>query len=30
MPSVTRKTDKGLPRYDDARESDQFILAGAE
>ncbi len=27
LPSITRKTDKGLPRYDD---SDVFILAGAE
>lgn len=29
-PSVTRKTDKGLPRYLDAAESDVFILSGAE
>ncbi|HEY2251463.1 MAG TPA: SpvB/TcaC N-terminal domain-containing protein, partial [Planctomycetaceae bacterium] len=27
---VTRKTDKGLPQYRDADESDVFILAGAE
>jgi RHS repeat-associated protein len=30
MPSITRKTDKGLPRYEDANESDVFILSGAE
>lgn len=30
LPSVTRKTDKGLPRYDDGNESDVFILSGAE
>src|SRR3954464_5694522 len=30
LPSITRKTDKGLPRYDDAGESDVFILSGAE
>jgi Salmonella virulence plasmid 65kDa B protein/Insecticide toxin TcdB middle/N-terminal region len=30
IPSVSRKTDKGLPRYDDADESDVFILSGAE
>ena len=30
LPSITRKTDKGLPRYDDATESDVFILSGAE
>jgi RHS repeat-associated protein len=29
-PAITRKTDKGLPRYDDAGESDVFILFGAE
>jgi RHS repeat-associated protein len=28
--SVTRKTDKGLPRYEDAAESDTFVLSGAE
>jgi RHS repeat-associated protein len=27
LPSITRKTDKGLPRYD---ESDVFLLSGAE
>ncbi|MEK6281257.1 MAG: SpvB/TcaC N-terminal domain-containing protein [Acidobacteriota bacterium] len=30
LPSVTRKTDKGLPRYFDAAESDVFILSGSE
>src|SRR5437870_13536951 len=30
VPSITRKTDKGLPRYQDADESDVFILSGAE
>ena len=30
LPSITRKTDKGLPRYNDAEESDVFILSGAE
>jgi len=30
LPSITRKTDKGLPRYWDAEESDEFILSGAE
>ncbi|HEV2234299.1 MAG TPA: SpvB/TcaC N-terminal domain-containing protein, partial [Terriglobia bacterium] len=30
LPSITRKTDKGLPQYADARESDTFILTGAE
>ncbi|GAB3918319.1 SpvB/TcaC N-terminal domain-containing protein [Larkinella terrae] len=30
LPSITRKTDKGLPRYADAEESDVFMLAGAE
>ena len=29
IPQITRKTDKGLPRYDDAGESDVFILSGA-
>ncbi|HSG22839.1 MAG TPA: SpvB/TcaC N-terminal domain-containing protein, partial [Azonexus sp.] len=28
--AITRKTDKGLPRYLDEDESDVFILAGAE
>jgi RHS repeat-associated protein len=30
VPSITRKTDKGLPRYTDAEESDVFILSGVE
>jgi len=30
LPSITRKTDKGLPRYWDAEESDVFTLSGAE
>lgn len=30
LPSITRKTDKGLPRYADAGDSDEFILSGAE
>jgi hypothetical protein len=29
-PAITRKTDKGLPKYQDAEESDAFILSGAE
>jgi RHS repeat-associated protein len=30
IPSITRKTDKGLPQYRDVEESDVFILSGAE
>ena len=30
LPAITRKTDKGLPQYNDAAESDVFILSGAE
>jgi hypothetical protein len=30
LASITRKTDKGLPRYFDAEDSDTFILSGAE
>jgi hypothetical protein len=30
LPAITRKTDKGLPQYLDARDSDVFILSGAE
>jgi RHS repeat-associated protein len=30
LPSITRRTDKGLPRYQDGDESDIFILSGAE
>lgn len=28
--AITRKTSRGLPRYDDGRNSDVFILSGAE
>lgn len=30
LPSIARKTDKGLPQYRDAEESDVYILSGAE
>jgi RHS repeat-associated protein len=30
LASVTRKTDKGLPRYNDAEDSDVFVLSSAE
>ena len=30
LPAITRKTDKGLPRYRDEVDSDEFILSGAE
>jgi hypothetical protein len=30
LPSITRRTDKGVPRYEDQDESDTFILSGAE
>ncbi len=30
IPSISRKTDKGLPKYQDANESDTFLLSGAE
>src|SRR5215468_1273462 len=30
LPSITRKTEKGLPQYLDALDSDVFILSGAE
>jgi RHS repeat-associated protein len=30
LPSISRKTDKGLPRYFDAEESDVFLLSGVE
>ncbi len=29
-PSITRRTDQGLPRYADAEESDVFLISGAE
>jgi RHS repeat-associated protein len=30
LPGITRKTDKGLPQYNDAEDSDVFILSGSE
>lgn len=30
IPSITRKTEKGLPRYLDSQNSDTFILSGSE
>src|SRR5881409_2364513 len=30
LPSIARKTDNGLPSYQDAVNSDVFILSGAE
>ncbi|MDE1674624.1 SpvB/TcaC N-terminal domain-containing protein [Nocardia gipuzkoensis] len=30
LPAITRKTDKGLPQYRDADESDVYVLSGAE
>lgn len=30
LPSIARKTDKGLPKYQDGEESDTFILSAAE
>jgi RHS repeat-associated protein len=30
LPSITRKTDKRLPKYQDEDESDTFILSGSE
>ena len=30
IPSITRKTDKGLPKYQDMIESDVFILSDVE
>jgi RHS repeat-associated protein len=30
LPSITRKTDKGLPQYRDAEDSDVYILSGSE
>ncbi|WP_409071735.1 SpvB/TcaC N-terminal domain-containing protein [Burkholderia ubonensis] len=30
LPAITRKTDKGLPQYRDAQESDVYVLSGAE
>ena len=30
LPAVTRRTDRGLPRYADAESSDVFLLSGSE
>jgi RHS repeat-associated protein len=30
LPTITRKTNKGLPQYDDSAESDVFVLLEAE
>jgi RHS repeat-associated protein len=30
LPSITRKTEKGLPKYRDSEESDVFIMSGNE
>ncbi|MDR0516893.1 MAG: hypothetical protein LBH25_07610, partial [Fibromonadaceae bacterium] len=30
VPSISRKTDKGLPQYFDMKDSDVFIMSGAE
>ncbi len=30
LPSISRKTDKGLPQYQDREETDTFILSGVE
>ncbi|PKP16372.1 MAG: hypothetical protein CVU06_14785, partial [Bacteroidetes bacterium HGW-Bacteroidetes-22] len=30
LPSISRKTDKGLPLYHDLEESDVFVMSGAE
>ena len=30
IPSITRKTSKGLPKYLDSQDSDTFLLSGAE
>lgn len=30
LPSIMRKTDKGLPQYNDSGESDVFLLSGVE
>ena len=30
LPSITRKTEKGLPQYEDVADSDVFILSGSE
>jgi Salmonella virulence plasmid 65kDa B protein len=30
LPAITRKTDKGLPTYQDPQESDVYVLSGSE
>src|SRR5690554_5982907 len=30
LPQISRKTTKGLPKYQDEKESDVFLLSGAE
>lgn len=30
LPSITHRTDKGIPQYHDNEESDIFILSGVE
>ena len=30
LPAITRKTEQGLPRYQDASESDVYLLSGVE
>lgn len=30
LPNITRKTDRGLPQYDDARDSDVFLFSDTE
>jgi hypothetical protein len=30
LPAITRKTDKGPPKYHDTAESDVYVLSGAE
>jgi RHS repeat-associated protein len=30
LPAITRKTERGLPRYQDAADSDVFIMSGSE
>ncbi len=30
LPAITRKTDKGVPKYDDVGESDVYVLSGSE
>ena len=30
LPDITRRTERGLPQYDDEHDSDSFVLSGAE